>query len=466
MFRTSVSPALPARVLAGATRAEVAASEPLHLSMHAPILLTDLVSAVTIPGVPSHPTFSSSGHHLAKGESLMDLFKKARESELMRDAREAIESGAYPYFKPLEDTEGTEVVMDGRRILMIGSNNYLGLTTHPKVREAAITAIKRYGTSCTGSRFLNGTLALHHELEHRLAEFVGKPAALVFSTGMQVNLGTISALVQRGDVVVIDKDDHASIVDGCKLSYGEMKRFPHSDLTGLERVLKSISEDKGILVVVDGVYSMGGDIAPLPQLVEICKTYGARLMVDDAHAAGVIGRNGRGTADFFGLTEHVDLIMTTFSKSFASLGGFVAGEEDVIFYIKHHARSLIFSASMPASNVAAVLAALDVMEQEPERVDRVGAIGERVRRELKALGFNIGPSQTPIVPIVIGDRDRTVLAWNMLFQAGLYTNCVLSPAVPAGMDLLRTSYMATHTDDQIDRVLEIFQTVGKQLDLI
>jgi 8-amino-7-oxononanoate synthase len=396
----------------------------------------------------------------------MDLFQKARESELMRDAREAIEGGFYPYFKPLEDTEGTEVVMDGRRILMIGSNNYLGLTTHPKVREAAIEAIRHYGTSCTGSRFLNGTLAMHHELEHRLAQFVGKPAALVFSTGMQTNLGTISAIVQRGDVVVIDKDDHASIVDGCRLSYGEMKRFPHNDLDALERLLKSIPDDKGVLVVVDGVYSMGGDIAPLPQLVEICKTYGARLMVDDAHACGVLGRAGRGTADYFGLTEHVDLIMSTFSKSFASLGGFIAGDEDVIFYIKHLARALIFSASMPPSNVAAVLAALDVMEQEPERVERLSAIGERVRRELKGMGFNVGPSQTPIVPVIVGDRDRTVLAWNMLFQAGLYTNCVLSPAVPQGMDLLRTSYMATHTDEQIDRVLEIFHTVGKQLELI
>ncbi len=396
----------------------------------------------------------------------MDLFTKARESPLMREAREAARDGYYPYFLPLQDTEGTEVVVDGRRILMIGSNNYLGLTTHPKVREAAIEAIKRYGTSCTGSRFLNGTLALHHELEHRLAQFVGKQAALVFSTGMQVNLGTISALVQRGDVVVIDKDDHASIVDGCRLSYGEMKRFPHSDLAALERLLKSIPDDTGTLVVVDGVYSMGGDIAPLPQLVEICKTYGARLMVDDAHSLGVLGRSGRGTADHFGLTEHVDLVMGTFSKSFASLGGFIAGDDDVVFYIKHHARSLIFSASMPAANVAAVLAALDVMEQQPELVARVNAIGERARNELRGMGFNVGPSQTPIVPVIIGDRDRCVLAWNMLYQAGLYTNCVLSPAVPQGMDLLRTSYMATHTDEQIDRALEIFHTIGKELELI
>jgi 8-amino-7-oxononanoate synthase len=396
----------------------------------------------------------------------MDLFQKVRDSERIRDAREATAAGIYPYFLPLEDTEGSEVIMDGRRILMMGSNNYLGLTTHPKVREAAIEAIKRYGTSCTGSRFLNGTLALHHELEHRLAKFAGKQAALVFSTGMQVNLGTISSLVQRGDVAIVDKDDHASIVDGCKLSYGQMKRFPHNDMAGLERVLKGIPDDKGKLVIIDGVYSMGGDIAPLPHLVEACKEYGARLMVDDAHSFGVLGDHGRGTANHFGLTDHVDLIMGTFSKSFASLGGFIAGDEDVVYYIKHHARSLIFSASMPASNVAAVLAAIDVMESEPERVARVNAIGDRVRKELTGMGFNIGLSQTPIVPIIIGDRDRTVMAWNMLYHTGVYVNPVLSPGVPAGMDLLRTSYMATHTDEQIDRALEMFHSMGKALDLI
>ena len=396
----------------------------------------------------------------------MDLFQKVRDSETMRDVREAQATGIYPYFLPLEDTEGSEVVMDGRRILMMGSNNYLGLTTDLRVREAAIEAIRKFGTSCTGSRFLNGTLALHHELEHRLAKFSGKQTALVFSTGMQANLGAISALVQRGDVAIIDKDDHASIVDGCRLSFGQMKRFPHNDLEALESVFKSIPSNKGILVVVDGVYSMGGDIAPLPQLVELCKHYGARLMVDDAHSFGVLGDHGRGTAHYFGLTDHVDLMMGTFSKSFASLGGFIAGDEDVVQYIKHHARSLIFSASMPAPNVAAVLAALDIMEQEPERVTRVNVIGERVRRELKGMGFNIGPSQTPIVPIIIGDRDRTVMAWNMLYHAGVYVNAVLSPAVPAGWDLLRTSYMATHTDEQITRALELYCQMGKALDLI
>ncbi|MGH2592533.1 MAG: aminotransferase class I/II-fold pyridoxal phosphate-dependent enzyme [Anaerolineae bacterium] len=396
----------------------------------------------------------------------MDLFQKVRESDRAREVQEAMAAGIYPYFLPLQDTEGTEVIMDGRRILMIGSNNYLGLTTHPKVREAAIEAIKRYGTSCTGSRFLNGTLALHLELEQRLAQFVGKEAALVFSTGMQVNLGTISALVQRGDVAIIDKDDHASIVDGCRLAYGQMKRFPHNDIEALDSVLESIPDDKGKLVVVDGVYSMGGDIAPLPQLVEICKTHGARLMVDDAHSFGVLGECGRGTANHFGLTAQVDLLMGTFSKSFASLGGFIAGDTDVVNYIQYHARSLIFSASMPAANVAAVLAAVDIMEQEPERVARVNAIGARMRKELTAMGFNVGPSQTPIVPIIIGDRYRTAIAWKALYEAGVYVNCVVEPAVPPGWDLLRTSYMATHTDEQIDRALEIFHTVGKNLDLI
>lgn len=396
----------------------------------------------------------------------MDLFKKVHDSKMMKEAREAVEGGYYPFFLPLQDTEGTEATLNGRKILMMGSNNYLGLTTHPKVREAVIAAVKKYGPSCTGSRFLNGTLALHLEAEQRLAEFVGKEAAIVFSTGMQTNLGTISSLVQRGDVVIVDKDDHASIVDGCRLSYGEMKRFPHNDMEALERQLKSVPDSKGILVIVDGVYSMGGDIAPLPHLVELCKHYGARLMVDDAHSTGVLGRNGRGTADHFGLTDQVDLIMSTFSKSFASLGGFIAGDKDVISYIQHTARSMMFSAAMPAPSVAAVLAALDVMETEPERVERVNAIAERVRTELTQMGFNVGPSQTPVVPIVIGDRDKTVFAWNMLIHEGMFTNCIFTPAVPAGLDMLRTSYMATHTDEQITRALEIYEIVGKRLDLI
>ncbi len=392
----------------------------------------------------------------------MDIFEKCAQFTIVR---EAIEGGYYPYFIPLSENEGSEVMYGNHRLIMCGSNNYLGLTTHPKVKEAAIEAIQRYGTSCTGSRFLNGNLELHERLEKELAEWVGKAAALVFSTGMQTNLGTISALVDRSDVVILDKYDHASIVDGARLAWGETKRFRHNDLEDLERVLKSIPADKGKLIVVDGVYSMEGDIAPLPQLIELCQRYGARLMVDDAHSLGVLG-GGRGTAAHFGVTHEVDLIMSTFSKSFASLGGFIAGEETVIEYIQHHARALIFSASIPPANAAAALAALEVMRQEPERVRRVNAIAERVRTELKRLGYQIGNSQTPIVPILIGDDMRTVFAWKALFEAGLFVNPVLSPAVPEGRQLLRTSYMATHTDQQIDRALELFEKVGKQIGLI
>jgi 8-amino-7-oxononanoate synthase len=392
----------------------------------------------------------------------MDIFEKCGE---FTDARLAKAAGIYPYFMPLEDTEGTEVVVDGRRVLMIGSNNYLGLTTDPRVRQASIDAVQRYGTSCTGSRFLNGTLKMHLELEERLAAFVGKETALVFSTGYQTNLGVISCIVSRGDVVVADKEDHASIVDGCMLALGEMRRFSHNDLDHLDRVLSGIDEKAGRMVVVDGVFSMGGDVAPLPGLIEICRAHDARLMVDDAHSLGIMG-GGRGTAAHFGVADQVDLIMGTFSKSFASLGGFIAGDDDVIHYIQHHARSLIFSASMPASNVAAVLAALDIMENEPERVERLWAVTERMRAGLKSLGYNMGPSVTPIIPIVTGDQATTILAWKKCFDAGLYTNPVLPPAVPVDSCLLRTSYMATHTDEQIDRALEIFARVGRELELI
>ena len=392
----------------------------------------------------------------------MDIFKKCSSFTI---AREAMALGIYPYFIPMTDNEGTEAVFQGRRLIMCGSNNYLGLTTHPAVRQAAIDATRRFGTSCTGSRFANGNLELHEQLEHELAEWVGKPAALVFSTGMQTNLGTISALVDRGDVVVLDKDDHASIVDGARLSWGETKRFRHNSIDGLARLLSGIPEEKGKLVVVDGVYSMGGDIAPLPELISTCQKYGARLMVDDAHAMGVIG-GGRGTAAHFGLTEETDLIMSTFSKSFASIGGFVAGSEDVIHYVKHHARSLIFSASIPPASAAAALAALHIMRDEPEHVQRLSQIGARMRASLRQLGFNILNSQSPIIPIHIGDDMMTVLTWKNLFENGVFVNPVLSPAVPAGSQLLRTSYMATHTDEQLDRVLEIYARVGKEMGLI
>jgi 8-amino-7-oxononanoate synthase len=392
----------------------------------------------------------------------MDLFEKCRQ---YTTAKEVQAAGLYPYFIPLTNSEGTEVTVGDHRLIMIGSNNYLGLTTHPTVRQAAIEATRRYGTSCTGSRFLNGTLELHLELERRLAEFVGTEAALVFSTGYQTNVGTISALVGRGDFVVTDKDDHASIVDGCRLAFGEMRRFRHNDMTHLERVLTGLPEEAGRLVVVDGVFSMGGDIAPLPEIVPLCQKYGARLMVDDAHSVGVLG-GGRGTAAHFGLTDQVDLMMGTFSKSFASLGGFIAGAEDVIHYIQHHARSLIFSASMPPANAAAALASLEVMQEEPERIVRVNQIGERMRAGFRKLGFNVGDSETPIIPVIIGDDTRTFVAWKSLYEAGVYTNPVISPAVPPELALLRTSYMATHTDEQLDRVLATFAQVGRALGVI
>lgn len=392
----------------------------------------------------------------------MDIFEKCSGFTI---AREAIEAGIYPYFIPLTESEGTEAVYKGHRLIMCGSNNYLGLTTHPKVRQAALDATKHYGTSCTGSRFLNGTLEMHEELERELADWVGKESALVFSTGMQTNLGTISAIVGRNDVVLLDKDDHASIVDGARLGWGETKRFRHNDMADLERVLSKIPEDKGILVVVDGLFSMGGDIAPLPEIVTLCKKYGARLMVDDAHALGVLG-GGRGTSAHYGVTEDVDIIMSTFSKSFASLGGFIAGDDDVVHYIKHHARALMFSASIPPANAAAARAALQVMREEPERIERVNAIGERMRQGYSQLGFKIGKSESPIIPIYIGDDMMTVMTWKALFDNGVFVNPVLSPGVAPGQQLLRTSYMATHTDEQLDRVLEVFESVGKQMGMI
>ncbi len=392
----------------------------------------------------------------------MDIFEKCYNFTY---AKEFIASGYYPYFIAMQGNEGSEAIFQGKRLIMCGSNNYLGLTTHPKVRQAAIEAIECYGTSCTGSRFLNGTLELHEQLEHELADWVGKQAALVFSTGMQVNLGTISSLVSRNDVVILDRDDHASIVDGARLGWGKVKRFQHNNVEDLERVLAGVADNLGKLIVVDGLFSMEGDIAPLPDIAKVCKQYGARLMVDDAHALGILG-GGRGTAAHFGLKDEVDLIMGTFSKSLASVGGYIAGDEDIIHYIKHHARSLIFSASIPPANAATALAALHVMQEEPERVKRVNDIGDHMRANYHQLGFNTGNSVSPIIPIFIGDDKRAAIIWKAMFDAGVYVNMVVSPAVPEGKQLLRTSYMATHTDDQLARVLEVFSKIGKQVGII
>ncbi len=392
----------------------------------------------------------------------MDLFNKCHK---FQDAEVAREAGTYPYFIPLDRNEGTEVIFEGRRIIMCGSNNYLGLTTHPKVREAAKNAIDLYGTSCTGSRFLNGNMTIIEDLERQLAEWVGKGDALVFSTGMQVNLGTISSLIAKEDIVILDKEDHASIVDGARLGMGKIERFRHNDVGHLERVLKSLPDEVGKLLVVDGLFSMEGDIAPLPEIIPLCEKYGVRLMVDDAHAMGVLGQ-GRGTAAHFGMTNKVDLIMSTFSKSFASIGGFVAGDFSVIDYIKHHARSLIFSASIPPANTATVLAALQVMREEPHLFAALKANGDFMREGFKALGFDTGHSETPIIPIIIGDNDRTFKMWRDLFDAGVFVNPVIAPATAPGRQLLRTSYMATHTRPQLERVLDTFAKVGRANGLI
>jgi 8-amino-7-oxononanoate synthase len=392
----------------------------------------------------------------------MDIFTKCREYSTVRDAQA---SGLYPYFIPLSESEGTVAEFKGKKLIMCGSNNYLGLTTHPEVQEAAREAISRFGSSCTGSRFLNGTLELHERLEYELAEWIGKESALVFSTGMQVNLGTISSLVGRKEYIILDREDHASIVDGARLSYGDLIRYRHNDIEDLEGKLSRLDPDRGKLLVVDGLYSMEGDIAKLPEMIPLCKKYNVRLMVDDAHAVGVLGE-GKGTAAHFGLTDDVDLIMGTFSKSFASIGGYLTGDSNVIDYIKHHARSLIFSASIPGPNAAAALAALKIMKREPDRIHRVNQIADRMRKEYKALGFDIGYSETPVIPIIIGDDILTLKTWKLLFENGIFVNPVLSPATPPGRQLLRTSYMATHTDDQLDQVLQIFEKVGKELSLI
>jgi 8-amino-7-oxononanoate synthase len=402
----------------------------------------------------------------------MDLFEKcnrfyndpayAQRFGFPLSPRAAMAKGVFPYFIPIEHAEGTEVFIHGNKYIMIGSNNYVGLTNHPKVKEAAIEAVRKYGTSCTGSRFLNGTLDLHIELEERLARYTGMEAALVFSTGFQVNLGTIPAIMDRDDYIITDKEVHASIIDGVHMAKAlkniQLKTFKHNDPADLEAVLSSLPAEPAKLVIVDGVFSMGGDIAKLPELIPVCRKYGARFMSDDAHAIGVLG-GGRGTGWHFGLQKEVDLVMGTFSKSLASVGGFIAGPKEAVHFIQIFARPFMFSASLPPSNVATVLACLDVLENEPERVERVNAVAARVRSELRGMGYNIGETETPIIPIIIGDMMDALKAWKILFEAGIYTNVALPPSVPDGMSLLRTSYMATHTDEQVDRVLEVFKKV-------
>ena len=391
------------------------------------------------------------------------LFDKCRN---FTRAREVQAAGLYPYFKPISRSEDTVVVIEGKERVMMGSNNYLGLTHHPEVLGAARSALERYGSGCTGSRFLNGTLDLHEQLESELAEFFGKESCLVFSTGYQANLGVISGLVGRGDMVFLDKLDHASIVDGAKMSHGETVRFNHGDLAGLDRKLQRVPEGTGTMVIVDGVYSMEGDVADLPNLLKVTQKYGAALAVDDAHSVGVLGPKGDGTAAHFGVVDEIDLIVGTFSKSLASIGGFAAGTENVIHYLKHHSRPLIFTAALPPSNTAGVLAALHVMQREPERRDQLWTNTRRLQEGLRALGFDIGPTETPIVPVLIGPLEKTFVFWRKLFDAGVFTNPVVPPAVPPSQCRLRTSLMATHTSEQIDRAIETFARLGKELGVI
>jgi 8-amino-7-oxononanoate synthase len=393
----------------------------------------------------------------------LDIFEKC---EGISRARELQAQGIYPYFIPLEGSEGTEVEIGGKSLIMIGSNNYLGLTHHPSVRKAAADAITRYGTSCSGSRFLNGTLALHEELEARLAKFMGQEAAICFSTGFQANLGAISAICGKGDIILCDRENHASIIDGCRLSFADTRKFRHSNMEDLERQLQLAQEQKrAVLIVVDGLYSMMGDLAPLQDIRALADQYGARLMVDEAHGIGVLGDHGRGAAEHCGI--HPDLVMGTFSKSFASLGGFIAGPAKAIHHIKHNSRSLMFSASITPASAAAALAALDLIETRPDMRQRVLQIAHRVRTGLRTMGFRTaGTTASPIVPVIVGDQVSAMKLWNTLFECGLFTNAVTQPAVPLGSDLIRTSYIASHTDEQITQVLERFAMAGKSIGLI
>ncbi len=393
----------------------------------------------------------------------MDIFAKCYGFTRVEEAKAA---GYYFMFRRIESAQDTEVIVGGRRLIMAGSNNYLGLTNHPKVKEAAVKAIQKYGSGCAGSRVLNGNLDIHEELEEKLAAFFRKEAAVVFATGYQTNLGTISALVGRNDVAILDKFDHASIIDGCRLSFGEVRKFRHNDMQDLERVLQAASNKGGKLIIVDGVFSMEGDIAPLPEIVALAKKYGALVMVDDAHAIGVLGEEGRGTPEHFHMEDEVDMVMGTYSKTLAAIGGFIAASKEVVNYIKHFGRSIIFSASLAPALVAAVSAALDVIQKEPELREKLWYNTRKMLKGFKELGFDTGTSETPIIPIIIGDQMRTFEMCRLLQEYGVFVNPVISPAVPAGRELLRTSYMATHTEEQLDKILDAFERAGRRLGVI
>lgn len=392
----------------------------------------------------------------------MDIFQKAKGEHNYTIAKEA---GIYPYFHELTSGQDTVVQMEGHETIMIGSNNYLGLTSHPEVIQAGVDAIKKYGTGNSGSRFLNGTLDIHIQLEKELAKFLHKDAVITFSTGFQSNLGIISAVVGRNDYVVCDKENHASIYDGCRLSYGKMLRYNHSDMEDLERKLKTIPAESGILIVTDGLFSMGGDICKLPEIVKLARKYGARVMVDDAHGLGVLGKHGRGTAEYYNLEDEVDIIMGTFSKSLASLGGFMAANKEIIEFVKHTSRPYIFSASITPASVACALQALKILEREPQRVKRLAQISEYMRKGLKKLGVKIIDGTTPIIPIYVYEDEKAFRACKLLLDRGVYVNPVITPATPPGMALLRTSYTATHTEEQMDKAMKAIKEVLDILDV-
>ncbi len=393
----------------------------------------------------------------------MDVFDKCwafKSADVIRD------QGLYPYFRVISSGQDPVVSMNGHRVIMLGSNNYLGLTNHPEIKAAAAQALEQYGTGTAGSRFLNGTLEIHVELEEKLAKFMNREAALTFSTGFQVNLGVISTIIGRNDVVVLDSLDHACILDGARLSYGRVLKYAHNDMEALEERLRSVEKDRAAMIVVDGVFSMEGDLADIPRIVELKRKFGARLMIDDAHGIGVLGEHGRGTAEHFGLEADADVVMGTFSKSLATVGGFVVGDSRIIDYVKHTARSLMFSASPPPASVASVIKALEIIEREPERRQRLWENTAYMKREFTALGFDTGESASPVIPLVVGD-DMTAFRMTMRLQEeGVFANTVVSPAVPEGRAMIRTSYMATHTREHLDRSLEAFRVVGREMGVI
>jgi len=374
--------------------------------------------------------------------------------------------GVYPYFRMIESDQDTAVTINGKRVLMFGSNSYLGLTNHPLIKEASIKAIEKYGSGCAGSRFLNGTLDIHIELEEKLAKFVGKEEALVYATGFQVNIGVISAVTGKDDYIILDELDHASIIEGRRLSFSNALKYRHNDMSSLEKALKTCKPDKIKLIVIDGIFSMEGDIAKLPEIVELSKKYGASIMVDDAHSLGVIGKNGSGVSSHFGLTDDVDLIMGTFSKSLASIGGFIASDKETINYLKHNSRSLIFSASITPASTASVLAALEIIKREPERIEKLWANTNYALDNLKVMGFDIGHTESPIIPLYVRDNLKTFKITKMLMDDGVFVNPVVSPAVSSDASLIRFSLMATHTFEQIDYALDKISKNAKKLQII